>query len=182
MPKEIADYLGSRLLFELVPGKLHGHAPRTYLSPGAWKKVGDYVRGRAGRKCEICGAKTRRLDAHERYFIVGETLVLARIMAVCPDCHLAIHPGYAAATGRLEECLARYAKINKCSLDNAYSQFELAMERWERLAHVDSIEFSMLAEEPYRSMLDPKGLALAEANAAPASMRGEPLAFMPERA
>ena len=84
-----------KLNFELVPDGCWGSNLRTILSKAQWDFLRKDAYARADGKCMICGRKTKRLEAHERWNYNAEKGVqkLEEIIAVCHDCHSVIHIG-----------------------------------------------------------------------------------------
>ena len=56
-----------KLNFELVPDGCWYSNLRSILSKRQWDFLKSEARERAGGKCMICGKKTDKLDAHERW-------------------------------------------------------------------------------------------------------------------
>lgn len=109
--------MAKKLNFELVPDSCWCSNLRTILSKKQW----DYIRKdaieRAGKKCSICGKQTSRLEAHEQWIYDEEKCVqkLSNVIAVCKDCHSAIHIGRTSLVGDVESAENHYMKINDCS-------------------------------------------------------------------
>ena len=106
-----------KLNFELVPdGCWHANL-RSVLKKEAWDYVRKDAYARAGGKCMICGCKTDRLEAHERWEYDEKNGVqkLADVVAVCKRCHTAIHIGRAQLVGKGEQAEDWYMKVNRCS-------------------------------------------------------------------
>lgn len=80
-----------------VPKPLHLLPPRNIMGKAAWDKTRKRCYFDAGYKCEICGAEPAKgsVHAHELYsydYTAG-TGTFERCIAVCKDCHMAIHSG-----------------------------------------------------------------------------------------
>lgn len=153
MRNEDTVYLENRLYYELVPPMLQGKAPRVFVGDASWDRIKPFVYERAGHRCEICGRRSSKLHAHERYGILGDVLVLKRILAVCPLCHLSIHPGLAQAKGQGAKAFSRYARINKVPIWLAKQDCMNAMSRWRKQTNITQIDWSMLADVQYRAFL-----------------------------
>lgn len=152
MRREEPDCMGNRLYFELVPKNLMGKAPRTLMRKKEWESISAHVFKRAGYKCEICGSKSR-LQAHERYGVCGNTLVLLRIMCVCASCHLVTHIGFAHVIGKQNQAFKRYSRLNNLSLSDALIDFEDAMKEWSKKDNIVNLDWSMIASPPYAGMI-----------------------------
>jgi hypothetical protein len=143
-----------KLRIELVPEALWGVNLRSAMSATMWGQVGEIVFERAGGRCEICGGVGRRhpLECHEAWAYVPDrkletginSQILRRLEALCPDCHLAKHIGFAEKTGRGEKTMAHMARVNGISLATARLYVEETYEtqrRFARLAWRQDIEW-----------------------------------------
>ena len=103
-----------KLDFELVPDGCWYSNLRTILSKEQWDFIKADARSRSGGKCMICGKKTARLDAHERWSYDTETQTqkLEDVVAVCKDCHSVIHIGLTSLKGDMERAENHYIKVN----------------------------------------------------------------------
>ncbi len=75
----------------------------------------------------ICGKKTDKLDAHERwsYDVKNGVQKLEDIIAVCKDCHSVIHIGYTQLKGNEERAEKHFMEVNECS----YAEYRQALGR-----------------------------------------------------
>lgn len=73
----------------------------------------------------ICGAPTRRLEAHERWEYNEKDCVqkLVDVVAVCHVCHMVIHIGRTQLTGEEERACAHFMKVNGCT----YAEYRRAL-------------------------------------------------------
>lgn len=146
-----------KLRIELVPESLWGVNLRAAMSATMWSQVGAIVFERAGGQCQICGGVGHRhpLECHEaweyipdRKFETGiNRQVLRGLEALCPDCHLAKHIGFAEKTGRGERTMAHLSHVNGISLATAKLYAEQTYEtqrQYARLAWTQDIEWFKL--------------------------------------
>jgi 5-methylcytosine-specific restriction endonuclease McrA len=114
-----------KLNFELVPDSCWYSNLRSILSKKQWDFLRQDARERAQGKCMICGKKTDKLDAHERWSYNEEKCVqkLEDIVAVCKDCHSVIHIGYTQLKGDERRAEDHFMKVNKCS----YAEYRKAL-------------------------------------------------------
>ena len=65
----------------------------------------------------ICSRKANRLEAHEKwkYDEKNGVIILDDVLAICPDCHKAIHIGRTALTSDVKKVEYHYMKVNSCS-------------------------------------------------------------------
>ncbi len=114
-----------KLEIELVPDSCWYSNLRSILSPAQWDFVRRDAYSRADGRCMICGAATKRLEAHERWEYDEENAVqrLKDVIAVCRDCHEVIHIGRTALTGRGEEAERHFMKVNGAT----YAEYRKAL-------------------------------------------------------
>lgn len=114
-----------KLNFELVPDGCWYSNLRSILSPAQWDTVRREAYSRAGGRCMICGAKTARLEAHERWEYDEEKRVqkLSDVVAVCRACHEVIHIGRTQLLGGEERAAEHFMKVNGCS----YAEYRKAL-------------------------------------------------------
>ena len=114
-----------KLNFEFVPDGCWYSNLRSLLSKHDWDLLKADAKSRANGKCMICGAKTNRLDAHERWSYDKKKCVqkLEDIVAVCKDCHSVIHINHTYLKGDGERAENHFIKVNECS----YAEFRRAM-------------------------------------------------------
>ena len=82
-----------KLEFEMVPDGCWYSNLRSILSKKQWDYLKLDAKRRANGKCMICGKKTDRLEAHEKWSFNVKTRVqkLEDVLALCHDCHAVIH-------------------------------------------------------------------------------------------
>lgn len=114
-----------KLEFELVPDSCWYQNLRSALTQAQWDVVRKGAYARAAGRCMICGKKTARLEAHERWHYDEETHVqtLTDVVAVCRDCHEVIHIGRTTLMGREEEACRHYMKVNGAT----YAEYRKAL-------------------------------------------------------
>ena len=109
--------MGRKLNFELVPDGCWYVNLRSHYKKSEWDVIRNDAKKRAGGKCMICGAKTDRLEAHERWSYDDKTHVqkLEDVIAVCKDCHSVIHIGRTQLLGNIVKAEDHYMKVNGVS-------------------------------------------------------------------
>lgn len=127
-----------KLNFELVPDGCWYSNLRSILSKRQWDFLKSEARERAGGKCMICGKKTDKLDAHERWSYDAEKQMqkLEDIIAVCKDCHSVIHIGYTQLKGNEERAERHFMKVNGVSYAEYRNALGKANERHQELNKV----------------------------------------------
>ena len=114
-----------KLSIELVPDGCWGYNLRSILSKAQWDFLRSDAKLRAEGRCVICGKKSNRLEAHERWEYDAENGIakLVDIIAVCKDCHSVIHIGRTQLKGDFERAEDHYIKVNNCT----YADFRKAL-------------------------------------------------------
>lgn len=114
-----------KLNFEMVPDGCWYSNLRSLISPRQWDAVRKKAYARAGGRCMICGAPSKRLEAHERWEYDEENAVqrLKDIIAVCPACHAAIHIGRTQLKGDVRAAEEHFMRVNGCT----YAQMRAAL-------------------------------------------------------
>lgn len=126
------------LKFEMIPDGCWYSNLRTILTREQWEFIKKAVKRRANGKCEICGAKTDRLDAHERWSYDEKKCVqkLEEVVAVCKDCHSVIHIGRTQLKGDTERAERHYQKVNGATYAEYRAALGKANEEHQRLNRV----------------------------------------------
>lgn len=114
-----------KLNFELVPDGCWYSNLRTLLNQKGWDIVRRRAYAKTPGKCAICGANTKRQEAHEQWGYDEERRVqyLENVIAVCHSCHLVIHIGYAQLKGEEERASRHFMKVNGCT----YAEYKRAL-------------------------------------------------------
>ena len=129
----------SGLFVDLVPASCWFTNVRTCIAPSAWDRLRRMVYGRAGQRCEACGAgpdpaSGRRLEAHERWAYDDATGVqrLRHLICLCSWCHAVTHFGLTAVRGREEWALAHLQAVTGLDLERAVAHVNAAFALWQR--------------------------------------------------
>ena len=124
-----------KLEFEMVPDGCWYINLRSILSKKQWDYLKLDAKRRASCKCMICGKKTDRLEAHEKwsYNEKTKTQKLEDIVAVCKDCHSVIHIGRTQLKGDEERAEKHYMEVNNCSYAEYRRNLGKANELHKRL-------------------------------------------------
>lgn len=124
-----------KLEFEMVPDGCWYSNLRSILSKKQWNYLKLDAKRRANGKCMICGKKTDRLEAHEKwsYNEKTKTQKLEDIVAVCKDCHSVIHIGRTQLKGNEERAEKHYMEVNNCSYAEYRRNLGKANELHKRL-------------------------------------------------
>lgn len=145
---------GSGLFVDMIPRTCWFTNVRTCVSPRDWERLRRMVFGRAGLRCEACGATEDRdaqrwLEAHERwsYDDRTRTQTLRRLICLCSPCHLSTHIGYANVTGRADEALAHLRHVTGMTDQQAARHVDDAGRLWtERSARTWRLDLRMITD------------------------------------
>ena len=128
-----------RLNFELVPDSCWYSNLRTLFKPAVWDVIRKKAYAQNGGKCAICGAKPKRLEAHEQWEYDEENKIqrLRRVVALCHSCHQVVHIGYAQLNGNEEAACKHFMRVNKCTYADYRRALGKANEDHARRNRVD---------------------------------------------
>ena len=106
----------------------------------AWPtKIWDVIRrdayARANGRCMICGAKVKRLEAHEHWIYDEKNAIqkLGDVLALCHDCHSVIHIGRTQLLGDEDRAIKHFCKVNGCNYSDYIKALGMANEKHRRL-------------------------------------------------
>ncbi len=121
------------LTVELVPSTAWRKNLRSMLSSSQWDSIRRAAYVRAGRRCTACG-RPGRLEAHEVWEYDDDAHIqrLVDVVALCHDCHMVKHLGYASTQGKASRAIAHLARVNGWSLEDAKLYLEAQFELWAR--------------------------------------------------
>ncbi|ANY06370.1 DUF5710 domain-containing protein [Pseudonocardia sp. HH130630-07] len=145
---------GSGLFVDMVPRTCWFTNVRTCVSEKDWERLRRMILGRAGQRCEACGAEPDRgagryLEAHERwaYDDATSTQALRRLICLCSPCHLSTHIGYANVTGRAEQALAHLGEVTGMNRAQVARHVDDAGQLWTaRSARRWHLDLTMLTD------------------------------------
>lgn len=124
-----------KLNFEFVPDGCWYSNLRAVLNREQWDFIRKDAKARAGGKCSICSKKTNALDAHEvwEYDAKNGVQKLKDVIAVCKDCHNAIHINRTWLKGDPERAEDHYMKVNGCTYAEMRADMGAANEKQKKL-------------------------------------------------
>lgn len=127
-----------KLNFELIPDGCWYYNLRAILTKEQWDYVKKDAKFRAGGKCAICNKSDSRLDAHEVWSYDEKKGVqkLKDVVAVCKDCHAAIHINRTWLKGDPERAQDHYMRVNGCSYAEMRADMGAANEKQKKLNEV----------------------------------------------
>lgn len=142
-----------KLVPEMIPQTSFFTNLRSMLPSSRWDTIRKQCYRKANYVCEICGGVGPKhpVECHEMWEFNPKTKIqrLVKLIALCPDCHQAIHIGLASVYGKLDYAVSHLMKVNNISKAVADTLVDDAYELWNRrnrieweldISLVDSIE------------------------------------------
>ena len=150
-----------RLFIDLVPRTSWAHNLSQQLPKGDWDNIRHSVYQVANNVCEICGCvgPKGRVDAHERWSYNETTQIqnLENISALCPNCHMSTHMGFAKIQKKEHIAMAHLAWINLWTEEECFNHASKAFAVWaKRSQHSWKTDVTLLCDKGY--VLSPKVL------------------------
>jgi len=125
-----------KLTIELVPSTSWFNNVRAVVSKKQWDYIKSQVASKAYYVCEICGGVGDKhpVECHEvwSYDNKTQTQKLERMIALCPDCHMVKHFGFAQVQGKGMRALHHLMEVNKLTRKKAQAYVEQAFETWKK--------------------------------------------------
>lgn len=151
---EDRSFGGNGLFVDLIPKSCWFINVRSCVTKESWDKIRRFVYGRAGYRCEVCGAgkdlEARRwIEAHERWRFDDTLRIqkLVRLIALCSNCHTATHFGLAKVRGVDKEAFGHLMKVTGMTEREANDHIREAFRIWEeRSKHKYSLDLSILTD------------------------------------
>ena len=119
----------SKILIELVPKTCFYSNVRSAVTTANWDILRKDAYRRYQWKCSVCQSKGR-MEAHEiwHYDDAKHMQKLHDIVAVCNDCHMLYHLGFASLKGKLGACMNRLAKLNQWDIATTKEFVDIVFE------------------------------------------------------
>lgn len=123
-----------KLKFELVPDGCWGVNLRSALPKELWDKIRFDAYARANGKCTVCGAPTRRLEAHERWSYDEKTMLqkLEDVTALCHACHEVVHISRTQLMGKGDDAMEHFMRVNACTQSDFHAALSAANDEHKR--------------------------------------------------
>jgi len=125
---------------ELIPATAWFSNLRTVLKKEHWEKIKKTVKANGictncgGRGSSIDPKKKWALEAHEEWDYNDEThtQTLLTVVALCPDCHLVRHMGFANKSGLGNATKAYFGKMRGFDAESAQFHIDHEFEVWKK--------------------------------------------------
>lgn len=137
-----------KLTIDLLPKGAWNNDLSKTLSKKDWDTLREFCYKKAQGKCQICGAQTNDLDAHEvwEFNIKDKTQTLKDIVAICTKCHGVKHFKNSSRLGFAQSAKQHFMRVNNSSeiefashLTKAILDYEELNKiyRWKMIANLD---------------------------------------------
>lgn len=130
-----------KLTIELVPQTSWMNNVRAVLTAKQWNALRGVVADHAWQVCEICGGvgPNHPVECHEIWEYNEKTQVrkLAGMIALCPDCHMVKHFGFARIQGKEEQAFKHFMKVNGLKKKEAEAAIAKAFQVWRDRSLID---------------------------------------------
>lgn len=138
-----------RLFIDLVPKTSWAHNLSQQLPKSDWNKIRKHVYEQSNNVCEVCGCvgPKGRVDAHERWAYDDKNRVqtLVKISALCPNCHMSSHMGFARVQKKEDIAMAHLAWVNLWTEEECDTHASNAFQVWfKRSQHEWKTDVSLL--------------------------------------
>ena len=143
---ENRNFGGNELYVDLVPSSCWFKNVRTCVEDAEWEKLRKTIYERVNNVCECCGAKGS-LEAHERWSYDDKNRIqkLERLIALCKNCHLSTHMGYAQTQGLDKQAKQHMQKVTGMSDIELQKHIKEAFVIWkERSENEYSLDISLI--------------------------------------
>jgi|SRR6185369_4342524 len=136
---------------------------RAVLTAKQWNALRGIVADKAWNVCEICGGVGPKhpVECHEiwQYNDKAGIQRLAGMIALCPNCHMVKHFGFARISGKEERAFKHFMKVNGLKKKEAEKAILAAFELWAKRSMLEwKLDLSILKEYG----IDPKNIKRKE--------------------
>jgi hypothetical protein len=142
-----------KLAVEMVPKPLWDLNARKVLTSSEWDTLRRHTYREAGHRCEVCSGQghAHPVEAHEvwRYDDVNLIQTLERLVALCPNCHKAVHYGQADMIGMARVAQGHLKDVNGWTEQQLHEHLAAAFDLWvDRSMHENwQVDFTWLVEK-----------------------------------
>lgn len=140
-----------KLEVELVPQSMFFNNVRAAVTKAEWDLIKKKVSTKAKYVCEICGnvGPKHPVECHEIWHYDDTKLIqkLTGMIALCPNCHMCKHIGFAELNGKLDIAIKHMMSINKMKKKTIEDYLVKSFEKWrERSKKQWKLDISVLAD------------------------------------
>ena len=127
----------TKLPLNLIPSTSWWKSVRSKISKNQWDLIRRQVYQQANYACETCGVKKVRLDCNEVWEYKGNRQILTRLEAVCRQCHLTQHMGYASLIGKYQEAFIHLIRVNNWTREQGRIYVQKKWKEWEERSKIE---------------------------------------------
>ena len=153
---EDRDYGGDELYIDLIPKSCWFTNVRYCIKKKDWDILRKIIYERTNYKCECCGIDCKKekiqIEAHERWHFdyTYKTQKLVRLIALCKNCHLATHYGFAKISGKEQEAYNHLLNTRKCNIEELNEHISLAYALWNERNQYDwSLDLELILKNNF---------------------------------
>lgn len=128
--------LNPKLPLNLIPTTSWWKNVRSKISKSQWDLIRRQVYQQANYACEICRIRKIRLDCNEVWEYKDKKQILVKLEAVCRQCHLTQHMGYASLIGKHREAFNHLIKVNKWTREQGVIYVQEKWKEWEQRSKI----------------------------------------------
>lgn len=140
-----------KLTIELVPNTSFFNNVRAIVTKSQWDYLKSQVSSKAYNMCEICGdvGPKHPVECHEIWSFDNKNLIqkLEGMIALCPNCHMVKHIGFAEVRGMKVAALHHLRKVNQMTMKEAEAFVAEAFRVWSQRSQKNwTLDISHLEE------------------------------------
>ncbi len=140
-----------KLTIELAPSTSWFNNVRAIVTKSQWDYLKSQVSSKAYNMCEVCGGVGPKhpVECHEIWSFDRKNLIqkLEGMIALCPNCHMVKHIGFAEVRGKKAEALHHLRRVNEMTIKEAERYVAEAFKVWaERSQKTWTLDISHLEE------------------------------------
>lgn len=125
-----------KLEIELVPKSCWFSNVRSAVTKNQWNLIKSEISSKAWNLCEICSGVGPKhpVECHEVWHYDDNSLIqkLIKMIALCPDCHMVKHIGFAQVINKADYALNHFMKINQLNKVDAKKYIKQVFDIWEK--------------------------------------------------
>ena len=153
---EDRNYGGNDLFVDLIPKSCWFKNVRTSVARKDWDILRKHIYSRVNYICECCGIDTKnnkiQLEAHERwhYNKTDKIQKLVRLIALCKNCHISTHIGFADICGVYNKAFNHLKKVRNDNSEDCNLHVEKAYKLWdERNQYKWELDISLIIDNGF---------------------------------
>ena len=134
-----------KLTLNLIPQTTWYKSVRSHIPRTKWDLIRKKIYQQANYTCEVCGINEQTYQGYKKGWLHCNELwefkdgkqILTKLEAICRDCHLVKHFGYANASNQTEKAFKHLLKVNEWDIETGNKYIEQQFKEWEERSKVD---------------------------------------------